>query len=148
MEPTGNIESGPQPIELNSEVKDCLYESAKWSNFLSVIFFAILGILVLASAITIVIASMKYSISNNEAEPFVLAMMYIGFSGIYYFPVVFMYRFSKNVIQGIEENNQEIFYLGLKNLRSHFRFLGVLSMVAISLFTMVLIISLSLLAIR
>ncbi len=135
-----NLQSNDS-ILINDEIKDYLLESARWAKFLSIVGFIGLGLMVLASII-IAIAGSSFNLFSNRSQPIWIVIMAV----FYYFPINYLYQFSNGIKQGLNSNNQEIFTSALKNLKSHYKFIGILTIVVISIYILIFLIILLMLA--
>lgn len=79
------------------------------------------------------------SLSNVNFPLGVLGFVYIIIAVVYYFPVNYLYKFSSQMRTGIDSNNQELMTLGFENLKSLFKFIGVATIVVISIYVLALI---------
>ena len=138
-----NLESNLQSNEsiyINDEIKIYLSETAKWAKFLSILGFIGLGLLVLIPLII--------SITFNEPTFSLIAIIYIIIAIVYIIPINYLYIFSTNIKRGINSNNQELITSGLKNLKSHYKFIGILTIVIVSIYILIFLIPVLLFAIR
>lgn len=67
------------------------------------------------------------------------SMIYVMIAVIYIFPVLFLYRFSINLKISLRESKQENLSIAFLNLRSLFRFMGIATIVVISLYLVVFV---------
>lgn len=129
-------------VDINDEIKGYLLESAKWTKFLSIFGFIFLGFLELFS-ILILIVKLPYPYNNPymNRSP---AEIIIGFVmvGLNFFPVYYLYQFSKSMKQGINPNNQKLFAFGTKNLKLHHKFIGFLVLVGTAFYILSFILAL------
>lgn len=130
-------------ISFDDDNKVYLLKAASWAMLLSILGFIILGFMILISIIIIVIIEPFYSNSyesfNMSRDYWYYAVINILFAIIFYFPINYLSKFSYNIKQGINTNNQELFTSGLRNLKSHFKFIGIFTLVTISIYTLAFI---------
>lgn len=142
-----NVQSNDS-IAINDEIKDYLLESAKWAKFLSILGFIGLGLIALASILIVILGSSSGSYSNRSEQPAWIVFIYITLAVVYYFPINYLFQFSTGVKRAINSNNQESFTSGFKNLKSHYRFVGIMSIVVLSIYVLIIIISMLMVATR
>lgn len=130
MEQTTNTQ---QDLVISSEIKDYLFATVKWSSFLAIIGYIAVGIMVLASLIMLM---------ARGSAPFpatLLGVIYLAMAILYFFPIKFLMDFSSKTKDALQSNNQQILTEGFKNLKSHYTFLGILTIVMISLYIIMMI---------
>jgi membrane-bound metal-dependent hydrolase YbcI (DUF457 family) len=127
-------------ITVNSDVKSYLLETAKWCKFLAIAGFVGMGILVLLGILVMVGLSIFRSISQTSFPMGAVGFVYIIFALIYYFPLSYMYKFSVNLKKGLNSNDQQSVNYGFENLKSLFKFMGIFTLVVLSIYALVLII--------
>lgn len=142
-----NLQSS-NSISINDEIKDYFMESAKWAKFLSILGFVGLGLMVLISIVMIIFGALFNNYSNRGAQPALIAIIYIIMAVVYYFPIKNLYQFANGVKRGINANEQESFTAAIRNLKSHYKFIGILSIVIVSLYLFILLITVLMIALR
>jgi hypothetical protein len=132
---------------ISDEVRDYLLETTKWGSFLAIMGYIGMGFLCLAGFMV----SIGFSLAGSSIDvgfPFwVLGIIYIIMAIVYYFPVTFLYRFSKNLKQGLLAGSNDLVTLGFENLKSLFRFMGILTIVVLSIYALFLVVGLPLILI-
>ena len=71
-------------------------------------------------------------------------MIYILLAGVYFVPITYLYRFSVQVKQAVENNNEEEYTTAFQNLKSLFKFLGIFTIVMLALYAVALVVALPL----
>jgi len=128
------------PLKITTEGKYFLISTSKWANFIAIIGFVMLGIMVVISISTFVLTPVMGEFQDFQAIPFPLyffGMIYLVYAIIGFFPYYFLYTFAKKVRKGLESGNQSTFDAGLKNLRRLALFVGVLMIIALSLMLLI-----------
>ena len=110
-------------LTVTDELKQHIISTAKWAKLFAVLGFIIIGIYA---------CSLLLILSMDRFEP-VAAMTIIFFIFIYYFPVSYLWKFATRTIEGIENDDQERFEEGFSQLNSHFRYVGILTIIGLSL---------------
>jgi hypothetical protein len=127
-------------LSVDDEAKEYLTEIAKWATFLSIIGAIGTGLLFIVSIGIIAFGgfldNLKLGIPTN-----ILGGMYLLISGIYFFPIYYLYKAASNIKEGIYKNNQYLLTEGFKNLKSHYKFIGIFALVMISLYAFIIVIS-------
>ena len=132
-------------LTLNDLAVDSLRESAKWTMFLSIVGFIFIGLMFIGGAVTIV----SLSAITDEPEfggmnPFgavknFIGIIYLVMAAIYFFPVLYLYKYSKGVKEAINFSNSEVLADALQNLKSHYKFVGILTIVLLCLYALAFI---------
>ncbi len=55
------------------------------------------------------------------------------------FPVLYLFRFSKNIRDAVQNNDQQKLDSGIKNLKKYFTFIGILVIIALAAYALGLI---------
>lgn len=126
------------PVEgmyVNESVKKHLNTIGKWNKFLAIIGFIGIGFMVIFGiTATFVGASMR--IPNMPQTGF-FGLIYLVFALFYYFPTKYLYNSSKYLIQATSENSQISLEQGVENLKSFFKFIGIFTIVIISIYVLI-----------
>lgn len=126
-------------LELNELAINSLRTSAKWSTFLSIIGFIGLGFMLLAA---ILVGSVFSTMSDNmgmEMNPMAgvmkfMPLFYVFLALIYFFPVYYLFKYSAGMKKALNFRNSEMVGESLCYLKSHHKFLGIMTIVVISLY--------------
>lgn len=121
-----------------------LKETSTWTYFLSIIGFIGIGLMVMAGIIFIItLGSMPggnpYESLGIDISYF--GMIYIVLGVIYFLPVFYLFNFSRRMKHALRLNNNEELSAAFSNLKSHYKFLGVVTIVIISLYVLILVIA-------
>jgi len=139
-------------LELSPSSIQHLAETAKWSKFLSIIGFVGLALfLVLSLFIGIILPSMN-SIEGLDAfqqtegqlgigdmaffGP-ILAFGYLGIALLHFFPILYLFNFSRKAQIALKEMNSELIETSLNNLKKHYKYIGIMVLVLLVLYAIV-----------
>jgi hypothetical protein len=145
--PTGNyVEIKDQKIELEGITLLHLNEIRKWCQFLSVLGFVAVGLLVFVGILMLVTNSVR-SMMQFDAYSLVtpwIGIFYIVFALIYYFPVFYLYKFSMNAKHSLMQigsggSSNEMMASAIEYLKKHFRFIGIFTLVILGVYLLVII---------
>lgn len=116
-----------------------LKEIAKWAKFLSILGFIMVGLMVLMGLFTGAIMGFAGSMVPHEAfegQPNPMNMMggfmgffYVIIAAFYFFPVYYLYNFSSKIKSAIQLNSEVALEDALKNLKSHYKFVGIVAVI-------------------
>ena len=114
-------------IEIDKPIADSLDKTRRWTMFISIVGFIFLGVLIVFGILTGTFLTFFSSggkvIGLPEAMIIILVFVLILF---YFFPVLFLYRFSKHTAHAIHGNDKKELLKAFRNLKSYFVFLGIL----------------------
>jgi hypothetical protein len=128
--------------------KDYLLTAAKWSRFLGIVGCVMSGLVaILAFFITTLMNTMTamQGVNTNAIGSGVGAFMtifYLGMAALGFVYALYMYQFGTKTKAAILSNDSELLTEGFKNLKSMFRFSGILTAIVLSFYGLILIFSL------
>jgi len=143
----GNVvEIKDQKIELEGITLLNLNEIRKWAQFLSILGFIGVGFLVLVGLVMLVATSLRSNMAFDQLGvigPFI-GIIYIVIGVVYFLPVYYMYQFSVHTKKSLMQLNtggpaNEMMSRAIGYLKSHFRFVGIFTIVILSLYLVVII---------
>lgn len=109
-----------QKLEFTEQTISYLSETRKWTMFLSILGFIFIGLIVLG--IPLIIGLQDY----NKGPWFATFIPLILLVAIYFFPIYYLYMFSSLSKKAIRESDNTSMELAFKNLKSHYKFMGIL----------------------
>ena len=131
------------PIKFNEEIKNYLYEAAKWGKMLAIVgfigigFMAILGIFLGAGY-----SFMSWATAGLARMPggsIGLSIIYILMALLHLFPTLFLYQFSDNTKEAIDHNSELQMTEAFARLKSLFKFCGIYILVIAIFYVLVII---------
>ncbi|PPZ92244.1 hypothetical protein C3729_04525 [Cloacibacterium normanense] len=142
MENNLHVENG-ENLVIDWRSKEFLKETAKWTKFLAILGFIGVGFMVLGS-ISILFASSSFM--SNDAFPFggriFMMLIYLVFAVLYYFPISYLYQFSENTKKAINSNDNVAMRNAFEFLKSHYKFMGILTIILLSFYAIIIFIGL------
>ncbi len=123
-------------FEFDQDIQSYLRETAKWAKLLGILGYIGVGFLVLFSFFVKGIFEMLPETNMQQIPTTTLSIVYFVLAGIYFFPVNYLFHFGKNMRLSLESKDQELFRDALKNLKSHYKFIGMFALVIVSLYGM------------
>lgn len=131
-----------EELKLTSAAKHFLKEIAGWAKFLAILGFIFIGLMV-------ILAFFAGTIFNNlpqaqeQAMPFdvgyFMTGMYLILAVIYVFPVLYLFKFSTKMKLALRSKDNEVLAMAFENLKSHYKFIGVFTIITLSLYILVFI---------
>ena len=131
-------------LHITEEARQYLKTTSSWTTFYAIICFISVGIMILCGVFMLVFGGVMSSAgAYNYAgvygyDPFsgiyaVMGVIYLIFGGVMIFPALYLYRFSDKVSKALSLNNTEILTRALGNMKSYWKFMGILTIVTIGL---------------
>jgi heme/copper-type cytochrome/quinol oxidase subunit 2 len=127
-------------IEIGSEILNKLDSTRKWTTFLSVLGFIFLGLIIVAGLTTsLFLTTFKTQEANLGIPESAMIIIFVVVGAIYFFPVFFLFRFSRNTRDAIQKLDSKKLSKGLNNLRLYFTYTGIMVIVVLSIYVIALI---------
>ncbi len=128
-------------LRLNESSKRFLRETAKWAFILSIIGFVVIGLFLLIAIFFIVM----YAALNSNVNPFraqgmsveLVSITYFVLALLYFFPVMYLYRFSRRMKSALQDKNTEDLTAAFSNLKSHYKFIGIMVLSIIGIYILI-----------
>lgn len=137
-----------QPVEssitVSNEIREYLLETSKWGKFLAIVGYVGMGLILLIGLGFIVGSAGLNAISDDYFPVGAFGLIYIVLAVLYYFPVNYLHKFSVQMKSGIGTNNQNSVTSGFENLKSLFKFMGIFTIVVLSIYAVLLVVVLPL----
>lgn len=138
-----STESNLFELQIDHEVSSHLRETARWAKFLSIVGFVFIGLILVFLAIAgSRLASLSYSspigaaMGSGGVVQIVLLFAMIAF---YFFPCLFTFNFSNKMLQALRNNDQYTLVSSFRQLKLCYKFVGILTLVFISLYVVILV---------
>lgn len=141
MENTENKEQNETSFTSNSAINEYLIATSKWGKFLAIMGYIGMGILILIAILMMFGLSSLGKVSGIKFPVALMGFVYIILAVVYYFPVNYLYKFSVRIKKGLNTKDLPTIESGFRNLKSLFKFMGILTIVIISIYGLLLIIA-------
>lgn len=142
MEDNLHVENG-ENLVIDWRSKEFLKETARWTKFLAILGFVGIGLMVLGSLVMLFAPS---SLMSNGDFPFggkiFMMLLYLAFAVLYYFPISYLYQFSENTKKAIENNDNNAVRDAFEFLKSHYKFMGILTIILLAFYAIIIFIGL------
>jgi hypothetical protein len=136
-------------LSLDRESIDNLTETAKWGKFLAIIGFIGCGFLVIfsffagsflanSSALSTYQGTEVRTLTNGLGA--FLTVIYIGIAVIYFFPCLYLFRFSARMKAALLTNDQTKLNQSLKSQKMLYRYVGIVTIITLSIYLIALLI--------
>jgi hypothetical protein len=135
---------------LNAIDREYLFTAAKWARFLGIVGLVVSGLLAIAAFfITSIMAALNpLMAAQGGRNAFVggmgtfMTVIYLGIAAIYVFISLYLYNFGTKTKAAVLSNDAELLTEGLKNLKSFFRSIGIMTAVVLGIYAIILVFSL------
>lgn len=132
--------SEERKLEIDHDTLKNLNTIRIWTTFLSVLGFILIGLFIIAGIATGMFLT-TFSTTKETLgipESMVIILLFVA-GAISLFPVLFLFRFSKNIRDAVQNNDQQKFDRGIRNLKKYFTFIGILVIIALAAYALGLI---------
>jgi amino acid transporter len=141
MEQTNNLFE----LQIDHQGSSFLREIAKWSKFLSIVGFIMIGLMLLiiifaGTAMSALFAT-TYGTQSSGTGVFQIILV-ACFLLIYFFPCLYLYKFSTRMQVALRNNDQETLNSSFENLKSCFKFMGIFMIIILSIYALVFLVGL------
>jgi hypothetical protein len=126
-------------LQIDQENNSYLNEIARWGKFLSIVGFVFTGLAAIALLASAFSSSSYASIYAPLWQRAIGPIAFIAIMLLYFFPCLYLYRFSTKMKDALRTDDQLYMTTAFKNLKSCFKFVGILTIVLLSLYVIVLI---------
>jgi hypothetical protein len=139
MENLSETKPDSNNLELESNALNHLKETRMWANLLAIVGFVFLGLMLLIMVIAFSASGFRMlgKFEMLAFIPMILVMV------AYFFPFYYLLMFSRYSKQAIMNSDTSLMTLAFKYLKLHYRFMGILLIVFLSIYVIVILIMLS-----
>ncbi|MFC4721831.1 DUF5362 family protein [Geojedonia litorea] len=126
-------------LNMSNDVLGFLKETSTWTYFLSILGFIGIGLMVIFGLLFSTILGSMTDANPYEQVGFntgYLGLIYVAMALLYFFPVYYLYNFSRKMKTALRMKNNDDFSAAFSNLKSHYKFVGILTIVIISLYVL------------
>jgi len=139
-----NINEGREAKAMEFSAQSVIYlnETRKWTIFLSILGFIFLGLLVVVS----LLMSTVFNTLSADAMPFpgmgiAIGIVYLLLGALFFFPIYYLYKFSSLSRKAIYNEDSVTLTQAFKNLKSHYKFTGIFTIILLSLYMIFFIVA-------
>lgn len=129
---------------LSNASKGFILETAKWAKFLAIIGFVMLGLMAIGVLFMLVAGAtlINSPLSGTSGSIGMVSFIYIAMIALYFFPTYYLYQFATKIKSGLSDGNGSNIDAGFENLKSTFKFMGILMIIVLSLYGLIFILGL------
>lgn len=126
-----------EELRIDRISREFLAETAKWANFLSILGFIGIGLMMVVALFIMVIGA------STSFGPFgggvFVGIFYILIAGFYFVPINYLYKFSSNMKNALRTNNQASLTSSFEYIKSHYKFIGILTIVIMGIYILMIL---------
>ncbi|MDC0230424.1 hypothetical protein OAK19_00525 [Aureispira] len=137
MEHTEQLDSGiTDELSISTASQDFLLTTCKWTKFLAILGFIFIGFMILGIVSFFLIGQAFSSGAGGGIAGMGMMLMpiYLLIIAVNFYPTRFLYRFSTLTKDGIENNSNDLITSGFENLKSFFKFIGMLMAIILGIY--------------
>jgi hypothetical protein len=138
-------------LQVDHEVSSHLSETAKWAKFLSIVGFVFIGILVVMVLFVGTMASNLSPFGASAvvgASSFMQVFLLLAMVALYFLPCLFLFNFSNKMLRALRNNDQVTLIAAFRQLKLCFKYIGILTLIFISIYALVIVGALIMSAVR
>ena len=121
-------------MQISDQGKKHLLEASRWATFLAIVGFIGIALLVILSfSVGTILAGLPEG-SLGGLSPKFFSFFYLIVAGVYFIPVFYLFQFGNKTKQALADEDVGMLTFALKKLRSHYKFIGILMIVAMVLY--------------
>lgn len=127
-----------QKIELTTDSIQSLDTIWRWASFFSILGFIFIALIVIAGIVMSVVFS---TLDTGMGAGFgtIIMVIYIVLGAVYFYPILLLFKFSSWTKKAIRNSSSLDFSLALKNLKGHFQYIGIMTIVLFALYFLIII---------
>lgn len=128
-------------LNVTPEAAGYLKESGTWGRFLAIVGFVMIGLIVVVGLFAGALLGELGAPMGISGGFFSLIYLLIGV--FYFFPTWYLFKFATNARDAIARKDAQALTTSLENLKSMFKFMGILMIVILGLYAIVIVFGLA-----
>ena len=136
-----NQESSLFGFGIDHSSKTHLYDAAKWAKFLAIVGFVMCGLIAIFSFFvgTLFSSTRRYSDDAMDGLGVFVTILYLGVGVLGFFANLFLFRFATNMMTALNTSDQFSLDRSFQNLKITFRYVGIVTIVVLSLYVLLIV---------
>jgi hypothetical protein len=127
-------------------IRTFLAETSRWGKFIAILGFISSGLIALIAVFLMITPSIGLTARFTASFGWIIGPVYLLMALLYFFPSRYLYIFSSNINTALFSNDQDALSTGFENLKSNFKFWGILLIVMIGFYVLAIVGSIAALA--
>ncbi|RKS53516.1 hypothetical protein BC962_1768 [Gillisia mitskevichiae] len=134
-----NNENESTVISIPQESIHFFKETGRWAKLLAILGFVFIGFMVVAAfTMGTIMTAFGGEVGQFPFQGILMGAIYLFVALLYYFPVMYLFKFSKNIKQAFITMDSTSFNAAIGSLKSHYKFIGVLTIIMMAFYAMML----------
>ena len=132
-----------EQLTITNAAKNFLKETAKWTKFLAIIGFILIGLMLIIAAFSTTIFNLLGTMQPGMPANLglTMAVTYLVLAIIYLLPVYYLLQFSMKLKKALSTKNDETLAKAFEMLKSHYKFIGVFTIITLSLYALLIVVA-------
>jgi hypothetical protein len=127
-------------IELGEDTLRNLDVIRKWTMFFSILGFIFLALFVIIGIImSTFLSTFKTGGTSTLVPESAVIIAFIILAILYFFPVHFLFKFSKHTAHAVQTLDNNEMHKAIKNLKAYFVYLGILIIIGLALYLVLIV---------
>ena len=121
-----------------------LMETAKWAQFLAILGFVGLGLMIVGALFLMSVGSQVQSMGfrGNDDVPFgMIAFIYVVMAVLFFFPMFYLFKFAIKMKEALGSSSPITFDEATGFLKSHYKFNGIFAIIILSIYVLLILIA-------
>ena len=125
-----------EQLTVTKASKSYLSEIATWARFFAILGFIFIGLLLVFAFFAVPIFGTVTKSQSGVPDDLGSIMLVINvlIAIVYFFPLYYLLQFSKKIKKALKTKNDQMLANAFQMLKSHYKFIGVLTIITISLY--------------
>jgi len=138
INPLDSTSGSGSGLSITNESASYLKETGGWARFLAIVGFCFVALIVI---IALFLGSMMGAFMPPQLQgmEFLITIIYLIIAAIYFFPILFLFRFAQKAITAVRDNDTATLTSALSNLKSHYKFIGIFTAIVVGLYALIFI---------
>jgi len=131
-------------LQIDQPVTTYLGETAKWAKFLAIIGFVFCGIMAIIAVFAGSLMSTAFGSMGGDGgmSGIFVTLLYLVIAALYFFPCLYLFHFANKMQRALRQNDQGSLTDSFRNLKSCYKFLGILMIIVLAFYAIALIVGL------
>ena len=125
-----------EQLTVTKASKSYLSEIATWARFFAILGFIFIGLLLVFAFFAVpifgTVTKSQSGVPDDLGSIMLVTNVLIAF--VYFFPLYYLLQFSKKIKKALKTKNDQMLAKAFQMLKSHYKFIGVLTIITISLY--------------
>ena len=125
-----------EQLTVTKASKSYLSEIATWARFFAILGFIFIGLLLVFAFFAVpifgTVTKSQSGVPDDLGSIMLVTNVLIAF--VYFFPLYYLLQFSKKIKKALKTKNDQMLAKAFQMLKSHYKFIGVLTIISISLY--------------